>query len=42
MDPRGLRAGYESPALRAATDEQVRRFLTVVEGAFLDKLGKVA
>ena len=31
-----------SPALRAATDEQVRRFRTVVEGALLNKLGKVA
>ncbi len=34
IDSRGLREGYESPELRGATDDQARRFLTVVEGAF--------
>ncbi len=42
IDPRGLREGYGSPELRGATGDQARRFLTVVEGAFSDSLGKVA
>lgn len=42
MDPRGLCEGYESPALQTATGVETERFLMVVEGAFLDKLGEVA
>lgn len=42
IDPRGLCGGYESPGLRGATDDRARRFLTVVEGAFLDSLGEAA
>lgn len=42
MGPRGLREGYESPAPQAATCAEVGRFPMVVEGAFLDKLGKAA
>lgn len=41
-DARSLWKGYKSPGLPAAGEEAIERVLTLVEVAFMDKLGKVA